>query len=203
MRHLDPDRLASYSDALLTRGGDVVTLRFARQEDADALQAYFRSLSQGARYSRLMGAASELPAGQLDAFTHLQSDGRFSVLATIDVEGAERIVGEARYALHDDTMRLEVGLSVADSWQGRGLGGAMLSNLQCRAAALGAAILFGDTLRSNGAMLSLARKAGFAFMPTPGDWKQVRFEKRIGRTEPKVGCASWRLRREAAMQVPV
>jgi len=55
----------------------------------------------------------------------------------------------------------------------------MLSTLQCRADALGAETLFGDTLRSNDAMLKLARKAGFSIAPTPGDWKQTRFEKKI------------------------
>ncbi len=203
MQHLDPDDLGQYSDALLIKGGAVVTVRFARKTDADALQSYFRNLSPRSRYNRLMGAASELPAAQLDAFTHLRGDGRFSVLATTPLDGAERVIGEARYAIEEETARFELGLSVADRWQRQGLGMALLSNLQCRAAALGADTLFGDTLRSNDAMLAMARIARFAFAPTPGDWKQVRFEKRIVHTKPTVSCASWRLRAEAAMQVAV
>ena len=54
-----------------------------------------------------------------------------------------------------------------------------MKNLECRAAAFGAERLFGDTLRSNEAMISLARKSGFAFTASPGDWKLVRFEKQI------------------------
>ena len=52
-----------------------------------------------------------------------------------------------------------------------------MQNLECRAAAFGAARLFGDTLRSNDAMISLARKSGFAFAParTTGSW--CAFEK--------------------------
>ncbi|MDB5655299.1 MAG: family acetyltransferase [Tardiphaga sp.] len=203
MLHLDPGKLGEHTDALLTRGGAVVTLRFAGVADADALQAYFRNLSMGARYNRLMGAASELPAGQLDAFTHVRDDGRFSVVATMTIDGVDRIVGEARYAFDEDTARFEFGLSVGDRWQGQGLGMALMSNLQCRAAALDAETLFGDTLRSNDAMLALARKAGFSLAATPNDWKQVRFEKRIGHAQPTVGCASWRLRAEAAVQVAV
>jgi RimJ/RimL family protein N-acetyltransferase len=171
--------LAGASDALLTHGGAAVTLRVLREEDADALQAYFRGLSPRSRYNRLTGAASELPARLLDAFTHQRDDGRLSVLATIRVDGAERIIGEARYAFDHEAASVELGLSVADAWQGQGLGMGLIANLQSRAAALGAGTLFGDTLRSNDPMQALARKAGFKFAPTPGDWRQVRFEKRI------------------------
>ena len=180
MKHLSPGDLTPFSDALLINRGAAVTVRFAREGDAGALQAYFRALASRSRHPRLMAAARALPAGPLDAFTHLHDDGRFSVLATVDVEGHERIVGEARYALDEEKMGVELGLSVADDWHGQGLGRALLENLQGRAVAIGAETLFGDTLRSNDAMLALAKKAGFAFAPTPGDWRQVRFEKRIG-----------------------
>jgi RimJ/RimL family protein N-acetyltransferase len=179
MHQLDPVPIGGYSDALLIFGA-VVTVRLACEADADALQAYFRGLSPRSRYNRLMGAASELPAGLLEAFTHCRNDGRVSVLATTCLDGIERLVGEARYAFDQEAASVELGLSVADAWQGQGLGLSLLSNLQGRAAALGARKLFGDTLRSNHAMQALARKAGFTFVPTPEDWRQVRFEKRIG-----------------------
>src|SRR5205814_2100765 len=88
---------------------------------------------------------------------------RFSVIATMTIDGIETIVGEACYGFDDDIDSFEFGLSIDDRWQGQGIGAALLSNLQCRAAALGASGLFGDTLRSNEAMIALARKAGFSF----------------------------------------
>jgi GNAT superfamily N-acetyltransferase len=107
-------------------------------------------------------------------------------------EGVESIIGEARYAIDDEANSVEIGLSVDDDVQRHGIGASLLANLECRAAALGASHLFGDTLRSNDEMLALARKAGFAFAPVPGDWKQVRFEKK-DLLAPKDGpCASWR-----------
>jgi hypothetical protein len=42
-------------------------------------------------------------------------------------------------------------------------------------------------------MLGLARKLGFGFAPTPGDWKQVRLEKPVGYAPQEIPCASWRL----------
>jgi GNAT superfamily N-acetyltransferase len=109
------------------------------------------------------------------------------------IDGIETIVGEARYAFDADAASFEFGLSIEDRWQGQGVGSALLKNLQCRAAAFGARRLFGDTLRSNAAMIGLARKAGYAFMPSPGDWKLVRFEKHIGLAPQEIPCASWRL----------
>jgi RimJ/RimL family protein N-acetyltransferase len=187
------DDLKQYSDVLLSRDGQRVTLRFVEPDDAAELQNYFRSLSSRSRYNRFLGAMSELPSSELDHFIHLGQAGPFSVIATTDVDGFETIVGEARYAFHPATESIEFGLSIDDRWQGYGLGKALLSNLECRAAALGARSLFGDTLRSNDAMIALARKSGFAFAQNPDDWKLVRFEKHVGIAPKDIPCASWRV----------
>jgi GNAT superfamily N-acetyltransferase len=201
MLELDVTDPGRYADLLLLPDGRPMTIRFADVADGPALQGYFRGLSPQSRYNRLMGAASELPAGQLDRFIHIgQADG-FSVLATMMGDGPETIVGEARYAFDRATSRFEFGLSVSDAMQRRGIGAALLSNMECRAAAYGADHLVGDTLRSNAAMTALARKAGFALAPTPGDWKQMRFEKPIGSAPAAIPCATWRLAREALAAV--
>jgi GNAT superfamily N-acetyltransferase len=186
------DHLKQYSDVLHLRSGQRLKLRFVEPDDADELQAYVRGLSQSSRYRRFLGAASELPSSLLDGFTHAGEDDRFSVIAIASIEGVDRIVAEARYALHADQASVEFGLSVDDQWQGHGVGAALLKNLECRAAAFGATRLFGDTLRSNEVMISLARKSDFAFMASPGDWRLVRFEKQIASEPQDISCANWR-----------
>ena len=192
--------LKQYSDVLLTRSGKPLTVRFVEPGDAGALQDYFRSLSVRSRYNRFFGAISELPAAQLDHFTHPGEDDRFSVIAMMKVGDLDTIVGEARYALDTGTASFELGLSVGDRHQGQGIGPALLSNLECRAAAFHAEHIFGDTLRSNDAMIAVARKSGYSFVPTPGDWKSVRFEKHIDVAPKDIPCASWRLAAEQAAQ---
>jgi GNAT superfamily N-acetyltransferase len=192
------DDLRQYSDRLHLRSGKSVTVRFVEPRDADALQGYFRSLSANSRYNRFLGAISELPQTELAHFIHVGEGDRFSVVAVMTVDGVETIVGEARYAFDADTASFEFGLSVDDRWQGHGIGSALLRNLECRAAAFGANRLFGDTLRSNDAMISVARKSGFAFTNSPGDWKLVRFVKHVELAPQKIACASWRL---AARQI--
>jgi GNAT superfamily N-acetyltransferase len=187
------DDLRQYSDALRLRSGKSVTVRFVEPRDADALQGYFRSLTVRSRYNRFLGAMSELSRTQLDHFIHVGEDDQFSVVAVMPVDGVEIIVGEARYAFDAGTSRFEFGLSVDDRWQGHGIGAALLKNLECRAAAFGAERMFGDTLRSNEVMMGLARKSGFAFTNSPGDWKLVRFEKHIDTGPQEIPCASWRL----------
>jgi GNAT superfamily N-acetyltransferase len=185
--------LRQHSDVLRLRSGKSLTVRFVEPRDAEALQAFFRSLTVHSRYNRFLGAMSELPQTELDHFIHVGEADRFSVIAVMTVGGVETIVGEARYAFDASTSSFELGLSVDDRWQGHGLGSALLKNLECRAAAFGAKRLFGDTLRSNDAMIGLARKSGFAFTNSPGDWKLVRFEKHIEVAPQEIPCASWRL----------
>jgi len=187
------DDLRQYSDVLRARNGDAVTARFVEPRDADALQNYFRALTTRSRYNRFLGAASELPTSLLEDFIHVGEADRFSVVATMLVDGHETIVGEARYAFDSDTVSIEFGLSIDDRWQGHGIGKALLKNLECRAASFGAERIFGDTLRSNDAMIALARKSGYAFANTPGDWKLVRFQKEIHVEPQDIPCASWRL----------
>jgi GNAT superfamily N-acetyltransferase len=185
------DDLKQYSDVLRARSGDLVTVRFVEPRDGEALQNYFRALTTRSRYNRFLGATSELPPSVLEQFIHIGELDRFSVIATMPVDGHEIIVGEARYAFEDGS--IEFGLSIDDRWQGHGIGKALLKNLECRAASFGAERLFGDTLRSNEAMISLARKSGYAFLPSPGDWKLVRFEKQIDVEPRDIPCASWKL----------
>jgi RimJ/RimL family protein N-acetyltransferase len=187
------DNLEQYSDLLRSRSGEPITVRFVEPRDAEELQNYFRSLSTRSRYNRFLGAMSELPASVLDHFTHVGMDDGFTVVATMRIDGFETVVGEARYAFHVENDSLEFGLSIDDRWQGHGIGAAVLKNLECRSAALRAIRMFGDTLRSNEAMIRLARKSGFAFTNNPDDWKLVRFEKHIDVAPKDIPCASWRI----------
>jgi len=193
MTALRLNELRQHSDVLRLRDGESVTVRFVEPRDAPLLQDYFRSLTTLSRYNRFLGAVSELPQTILEHFIHIGEANRFSVIATMTIDGIETIVGEARYGFDDDIDSFEFGLSIDDRWQGQGIGSALLSNLQCRAAALGATRLFGDTLRSNEVMIALARKAGFSFIRHPDDWKLVRFEKPIELAPQEIPCASWRL----------
>lgn len=183
--------LGRYTDVVRLKDGKSLTVRFIEPKDADALLFYFRSLSRQSRYNRLMGAASELPPSELDKALHIGEASRFAVIAEMKINGVDTIVGESRYSYDAQTQNTEFGLSIGDAWPGLGIGKAVLSNLECRAAALGALRLFGETFRNNGLMIGLARKAGYSFAGTPSDWRLIRFEKPLYRAT-EIPCESWK-----------
>ncbi|HET7884958.1 MAG TPA: GNAT family N-acetyltransferase [Bradyrhizobium sp.] len=182
-----------HTDHLRLRDGRTLTVRFVGADEGEALQRYFRNLSLSSRHSRFLGAMSELPPRELGHFLRVGENNRFSVIATVATNGRETIVGEARYGLDTASRRFEFGISVDDLWQRLGIGSALIANLECRAAALGARVMFGETLRSNEKMISLARKLGYGFARHPDDWKLVRFEKEIDAVAEEFPCASWKL----------
>ena len=185
-----------HTDHLRLRDGRTLTVRLVTPDDGAALQRYFRQLSTRSRYNRFLGGISELPASQLAHFIRAGEDDRFSVIAAVMIDGRDTIVGEARYGFEAASKNFEFGISIDDRWQGQGIGRALLGNLECRAAALGASKMFGDTLRSNEAMIALSRKSGYAFARHPDDWKLVRFEKPIDPIRQDFPCASWKLATE-------
>jgi len=200
MTALRLEDLRQHTDILRLANGKTLAVRFIEPDDAEALQGYFRSLSVRSRYNRFLGAVSELPRTVLDHFIHVGERDRFGVIAVMVIDGVETVVGEARYGFEVDTASFEFGVSVDDRWQGQGIGSALLRNLECRAAAFGTRRMFGDTLRSNDVMMSLARKSGLAFTRHPDDWKLVRFEKRIDAAPQEIPCASWKLAAQQAAQ---
>jgi RimJ/RimL family protein N-acetyltransferase len=187
--------LPRHTDRLRLRDGKTLTVRFVGADEGEALQHYFRQLSMRSRHSRFLGAMSELSGSELGHFIHVGEDDRFSVVAVM-IEGRETIVGEARYGFDSANASFEFGISIDDRWQRQGIASALLGNLECRAAALGARRMFGDTLRSNEAMITLARKSGFAFTRHPDDWKLARFEKPVDLMCQDIPCASWKLAAE-------
>ena len=53
--------------------------------DAEALQNYFRALTTRSRYSRFLGAVSELPPSVLEDFIHIGEADRFRVVRAIGI----------------------------------------------------------------------------------------------------------------------
>ena len=99
-------------------------------------------------------------------------------MAEVDEPSGAVMIAEASFAFDRGKNCGEFAISVADRWQRRGLGTALLSELQCRAVNLGFLDLFGEALKTNDRMKAFARKAGFEFTRS-SDWRAVRFDKRL------------------------
>lgn len=186
---LQPKQLRQFADVLRLRSGAAMTVRFVEPADVESLRRYFEGLSSGNHYSRFLGATRGLPPSEFERMLHTGEGSHFAVVAEVGTgEQQKAIVGEARYAFNVEAQGVEFGISVADDRHGMGAGSALLANLECRAAALGAEHIYGDALGTNKAMLGLARKRGYQFTHPPDDWTLVRFTKdiRIARDIPCV-----------------
>ena len=157
---------------------DCIWIRTATPRDVESLTAHFSTLSQPSRYNRFMGAVSNFSRIALDCLIHGRKGDRFTLVAEMNGHAGESIIGEASYGFDREGKCGEFAISVADHWQGQGLGSALLRALQSRAISLGHFELFGEALKSNDQMKGLARKAGFAFSRSL-DWRAVRFDKRL------------------------
>jgi GNAT superfamily N-acetyltransferase len=183
MTPLQPRELRQFADVLRLRTGAKLTIRFVEPGDVEPLGAYFEAMSVRTHYNRFLGATRELPRSEFERMLHTGEGRHFAVVTEAGTGDAKTIVGEARYALDPETNEVEFGISVADDWHGQGAGSALLTNLECRAAALGAARIFGDALNTNKDMLGLARKRGYRLGHPPGDWTLVRFTKDLAGAE--------------------
>jgi acetyltransferase len=112
----------------------------------------------------------------LARFTRVDYD-RDLVLIALD-GGA--IVAVARYVANPERDSAEFAIIVADAWQGRGLGYALMQMLIRQAAKRGLRRLTGNVLIVNAPMLALAATLGFVAKPDPRRSRAVRRHAEAG-----------------------
>ena len=139
------------------RDGRAVRVRPIRPEDAEREKRFFGRLSDRSRYQRFMQYLPQLSARMLARFTQLDYDRELALVALWQDE----FVAVGRYAPNEDGRSAEFALAVADDWQGKGLGHALLEQLCDSARAAGYEALYGHILEANHDMLQLAAHLGF------------------------------------------
>ena len=141
---------------LVLRDGSVATVRATSAADAPALEEFFRQLSEESRMLRFFTAGD--PPHDLVARLSDSSDP--SRTLTLVVERASQIIATASYiAVGSDTA--EVAFAVADGFQGKGLGTALLERLAAAAVSRGFHRFEATTLAHNARMLEVFRDSGF------------------------------------------
>ncbi len=143
-------------------GGEEVTVRPIRPEDAKMEQRFVRQLSPEAKYFRFMQAVQELSPEMLIRFTQIDYDREMAFLASVRENGEEVEIAIARYVINPDGDSCEFGVVVDDKWQGRGLGTLLMETLMDEARSKGIKRIEGSVLSDNTHMLRLMRNLGFA-----------------------------------------
>jgi acetate---CoA ligase (ADP-forming) len=145
---------------VILRDGSTLRLRPPRDADGDAVLALFAGLSQESLYRRFHG----LPALDRRLVEPVLSPNWVdtgALIGTVAADAAERVVALASYARLRDPAAAEVAFTVADDYQGRGVGTRLLEQLADRAGGHGIRRFLAEVLAGNEAMLGVFEDAGF------------------------------------------
>jgi acetyl coenzyme A synthetase (ADP forming)-like protein len=141
---------------VILRDGSTLRLRAPAAGDADAMLEFFSSLSERSRYLRFHG----FPAlGPKLVAPFLDPDWEERGALAGWIEG--RMVALANFARLRDPRRAEVAFTVADDYQGRGVGTRLLEQLAALAAGAGIEQFVAEVMPDNRNMLVVFRDAGF------------------------------------------
>lgn len=142
--------------------GSAATLRPIRASDMELEQAFVRNLSPQSKFKRFMGELKELSPGQLYKFTHPDHSREAAYVVIRSTVAGEEEIGVGRFAVNEDGESCEFAVTVADAWQGKGVGGRLMRALMRDARARGLKRIEGYVLGANEGMLAFMRRLGFA-----------------------------------------
>jgi len=167
------------ADVFVARSGKRLIIRPMRPDDAGREQGFVRGLSDRSRRLRFLSRLKELPPRLLHRFTHPDPE-RETVLVAVDPE-SERFVAVARYIILSGTEAeggsCEFALTVADGWQGDGIGRHLMQRLIEDARARALARIEGIVLCENLRMQRLMIDLGFEVRRNPNDFSTWRVWK--------------------------
>jgi ribosomal protein S18 acetylase RimI-like enzyme len=170
--------------------GPAAVIRPARAADAAALGEFFAGLSQQSRYLRFFGPVTPGPA----LLRRLAGDAE-GVEAVVAVRG-RLIIGHAMAADRPGTLgqpgcrAADIGVVVADAWQGRGVGAALMRALVTGAQARGLTSMTMDVLPGNRQVIAmiLAHWPAARIDRTP-DGLTIRIRLRLQHQQPSAATA--------------
>jgi GNAT superfamily N-acetyltransferase len=132
-------------------------VRALSTRDLPAYKAFISSLSAQSKYQRTLGAVVAPSEAQFDQLLSPKPP----VEAVIGVFMGSVLVAVGRYTPAHENTTCEFAITVADAWQGMGLGTSLLKQLKVDAAKAGYEQMIAWVFSDNGGMLSLALSQSF------------------------------------------
>ena len=172
--------------AIELRDGRTIRARPVRPADAEAIQEFVRALSDASRRLRFFAPIRELAPATLARLTE-STVRRDRVLLAEAHDGKKWcMVALAQHALGDDAGARDLALVVADAWQGKGLGRALMGMLIQSAHDACCVRVVADVLRGNEVMLALGLAFDFTVVRSPHDSTMLRLVRDLRSTLPAV-----------------
>lgn len=168
--HIGPD-YPCWTEPLAN--GARVQIRPICELDAAAERAFIEGLSTKSMHNRFLGLVAHPTDEFVEQLTDIDYLNDVALVAVTEDTGSERIVGVSRYATDSAQERCECAVVVADDWQNKGLGTALMKHLIDIARLRGLRVMESVDLAENVEMRELARYLGFESRPDPDDPHQV------------------------------
>ena len=150
---------AAEGTPVVLRDGSQVQIRPVRGSDAPLLADGFARLSARSRQQRFLSPKHSLSAAELRFLTEVDHHDHEAIGALSPADG--RGVGIARYIRDPgDPEAAEIAVTIADDWQGRGLGTELLARLSDRARQEGICRFTATIAYGNAAMATLLQNMG-------------------------------------------
>jgi GNAT superfamily N-acetyltransferase len=168
--------------------GGRILIRPLLESDREELAEGFRQLSPESRRLRFFLPPDELTEPMLDYLTRLDYDVHYALGARAIDEPGQPGVGVARWVRDaDDRRRAEPAVTVADAFQRRGVGTALLSALAARAVERGIEVFAAKVLWENEEWLHSLRALGARVEPDEPGVASIEFDLVTHETERTSG----------------
>jgi acyl-CoA hydrolase/GNAT superfamily N-acetyltransferase len=121
-----PEHLETFRS---TRTGIQLFLRPVKISDEDLIKKFIYSLSDKSIYTRFFTNMVHMPHNILQKYVIIDFTKEMLILAVIERQGVEEIVGMGQYIVDKDTHTASASFLVGDAWQNRGVGIVLLEYL--------------------------------------------------------------------------
>jgi acyl-CoA hydrolase/RimJ/RimL family protein N-acetyltransferase len=144
-----------------SRSGFGMSLRPVRISDESLLKDFFYSLSDKSIYRRFISFRKDMPHERLQEFCVIDYTREMVILATIETDEQEVVVGIGQYGIDENMHTAEVAFVVRDDFHYKGIGWELLSYITLLARKQGILGFTAEVLVENEPMLHLFEKMGF------------------------------------------
>jgi RimJ/RimL family protein N-acetyltransferase len=163
------DEISRYSVVERLKDQRSVTIRAVRPSDKGLIIEALRGLSADSIYFRLFASKKEFTDADLKEITEVDFLNVVALVAVLEQNGSDHIVGEARYIRSGEAgtmQKAEVALLVVDAFHGLGIATLLLKHLIAIGREAGITHFEAEVLRSNQAMLAILARSGFPVVMT-------------------------------------
>jgi GNAT superfamily N-acetyltransferase len=164
---------ATMAPEILELDGKKIKIRPLSKDDMPLEADFIQHLSPETKHYRFFGALNTISPAMLESLCNVDGENSMAFIATEEVDGKDVEIGVSRYAVGDSHDVHEIAVTIADSWQHKGLGKLLMRHLIDYAKTHKVKTLFSVELADNNAMRALAKELGMKIKADPQDVHQV------------------------------